>query len=119
MCVGSRSEADEGRERDAGTGSADAAVAVSEEDWRGGFDRAVLSDISIHSVAFKLNVELTLQTTRPHLLHPPTISLAQSPTFPVLDPGASLPDSTKYQSAALARYLKVCSGSSSTSSFSQ
>lgn len=44
------------------------------------------------------------------------MSLAQSPTFPA--PLASLPISTKYQSAARALHRKVCSGSSSTSSFS-
>ena len=63
------------------------------------------------------NSQLTLQTTLPHLLHPPTISLAQSPTFPL--PETSLPASTKYQSAARALYRNVCSGSSFTSSFSQ
>jgi len=60
-----------------------------------------------------------LQTTRLHLLHSPTISLAQSPNLPAPVPRASLPPSTKYQSAARARYLNVCSGSGSMSSFSQ
>lgn len=62
--------------------------------------------------------ELTLQTTVPHLRHSPTRSLAQLPTLPIISIPA-LPCSTKYKSAALARYRKVCSGFGSTSSFAQ
>lgn len=60
---------------------------------------------------------LTRQTIVPQRLHPPTISRAQLLTLPA--PTASRPCSRKYQSAARALYLNVCSGSGSISSFTQ
>jgi hypothetical protein len=109
---------DEPRQGGALAGCAEAAVPVQEEDGGWGFDCAVLEPISKSDIDFgKRNGVRTLQTTVPHRRHSPTMSRAQSPTLPT--PAASLPASTKYQSAARARYRNVCSGSSPTSSFSQ
>jgi hypothetical protein len=110
---------DERMERSAGACLANTSMTVTKLDWRRGFDRAVLCvAVSVYTEReIKQYGTLTRQTIVPQRLHPPTISRAQSPTLPV--PPTPPPASRKYQSAARALYLKVCSGSTSTSSFTQ
>lgn len=105
---------------------ADSTMTMFQENGCRRFDRTVLNCYSsVHrlrdkfglATPLKRKLKLTRQTTFPHLLHSFTISLAQVPTLPTSL--TSLPCSTKYQSAARARYRKVCSGFGSTFSFSQ
>jgi len=70
----------------------------------------------IHNRTKRREESPTLQTTRPHLRHSETISLAHEPTLPV---ALAPPSSTKYQSAALALYRSVCSLLGMTSSLQQ
>ena len=93
---------EQGGQRRGEAGGAKAAVAGGEVGWRGGFERAVLFPKKRCLLAMEYyqkrrenprmdagearenkGAAHTLQTTLPHLLHPPTKSLAQVPTLPL------------------------------------